>query len=148
MKLLFGLLLLMPTAVAAQSFPECQEFAPARPSADVAYKEGIDVRGRPVVPADINPPMLTSEQGVVVPISVEFANQLGYVDPNIGMEGVIGFVEVMPDGAVTYNGQDLSGRVEAICGDGAGAAANGQTDSDTIESAPVPPPGKPAQDSR
>ncbi|CUW40443.1 protein of unknown function [Magnetospirillum sp. XM-1] len=37
------------------SKPDCSRLVSHTPSADVAYKPGVDVRGRPVVPADADP---------------------------------------------------------------------------------------------
>ena len=57
-SLVFPLLLLSPYAQAAQQ-PTidtrlCQQLVKHTPSADVAYQAGVDVRGKPVVPADLD----------------------------------------------------------------------------------------------
>ena len=122
--------------------PECRVLPEHKASNDVAYKAGVDVHGKPVVPADVNAdPMGFSGQTIVVPLTIDLAKRLQNQNiPGINMEGTLGFLEVAPDGRVTYNGQDLTSQVHVLCGKGAlddVPPANGHKAPDIIEYAPV-----------
>ena len=130
--------------------PECRVLPEHKASKGVAYQPGVDVRGKPVVPADVNAdPMGLSGQTIVVPLTIDLAKRLQNQNvPGIGMEGTLGFLEVAPDGRVTYNGRDLTSQVHVLCGKGAldeVPAANGQKAPDALEYAPVSQPQKPPQ---
>ena len=129
-------------AMAAEVVPaECRFITAHKPSADVAYKEGVDVKGRPVVPADLNAdPMGIKSQTIIMPLTVDFAQRLQTLNiAGLNTEGTLGFLEISPDGRVTYNGQDLTQPMQALCAPKppeSGAPANGQTPPDTVEYAP------------
>ena len=62
----------------------------------------------------------------------------------LNLEATPGFLEIAPSGRVTYNGQDLTSQVHAVCAGNtretaapAAAAPDRQTAPDVIESAPV-----------
>lgn len=126
--------------------PECRVLPDHKPSHDVEYRPGVDVHGKAVVPADINAPLSgLAGRPVVVPLTVDLAQRLqGVSRPDIGMEGTLGFLEIYPDGRVTYDGQDLTSQVHVLCGkkppeSGSSAAVepDRQIGPDIIESAPV-----------
>lgn len=125
--------------------PECRLLPDHKASADVAYKPGVDARGKPVVPADINAaPMDLAGQTIVVPLTVDLAKRLGHHTKGLALEGTTGFLEIAPSGRVTYNGQDLTSQVHAVCAGNpqetaapAAAESDRQTAPDVIESAPV-----------
>lgn len=153
MKKLLLLLCLLPVNAMAQENvpPECRILKDHKPSSDVAYQAGVDVHGKPVVPADINAaPMGLDNQTIVVPLSVDLAQRLqGQNIAGLEMAGTLGFIEIGPGGRVTYNGQDLTGQVHVLCDQnpqGTAVSADGQTPADAVEYAPVKkkPKGAPA----
>ena len=126
--------------------PECRLLADHKASDDVSYKPGVDVRGKAVVPADINAaPMGLAEQTIVVPLTIDLARRLqNHNIRGLGMESTLGFLEIATSGRVTYNGQDLTSQVHAVCAGNpqetaasASGEADRQTAPDVIESAPV-----------
>ncbi len=146
--LLIALFAFASPAMAQETLPpECRLLKEHKPSADVNYRPGVDVHGKPVVPADINAaPMGLESQTIVVPLSVDLAERLQNQNINgLEMTGTLGFIEIAPGGRVTYNGQDLTGQVHVLCDQKpqeAAAPANGQTPSDAVEYAPVKPKPK------
>lgn len=139
--------------------PECRILPEHKAANDVTYQPGVDVRGKAVVPADINAdPMGISAQTIIVPLTVDLAKRLQNQNiAGLEMEGTLGFLEIASSGRVTYNGQDLTSQVHALCGEKpTGTAAteppppDRQTPPDIIKSAPVkennvlvPPAAKP-----
>ncbi len=126
--------------------PECRILPEHKAANDVTYQPGIDVRGKAVVPADINAdPMGISTQTIVVPLTVDLAKRLQNQNiKGLEMEGTLGFLEIAPSGRITYNGQDLTSQVHALCGEKpqetappTAPEADRQTAPDVIESAPV-----------
>jgi len=122
--------------------PECRLLPDHKASADVAYQPGVDVYGKPVVPADVNAaPMGLDQQTIVVPLSVDLAQRLQNLNiAGLKMDGTLGFLEIAPGGRITYNGQDLTGQVHVLCDKKpteSAPPANGQTPPDTVKYAPV-----------
>lgn len=122
MKILtFLLFVLLPVTAHAQDDgkypPECRLLADHKASADIAYKPGVDVRGKPVVPADINAaPMGLDQQTLVVPLTINLAQRLQTQNVRgLELRATPGFLEIAPSGRVTYNGQDLTSQVHALC---------------------------------
>ncbi|HIC81294.1 MAG TPA: hypothetical protein EYP07_10060, partial [Kiloniellaceae bacterium] len=62
---------------------DCQRLVRHLPAADVAYQPGVDVRGRPVAPADLGAaepgaaPPLALPQAVIIPIEVDLFDRFG-----------------------------------------------------------------------
>lgn len=126
--------------------PECRILPEHKAANDVTYQPGVNVRGKAVVPADINAdPMGISTQTIVVPLTVDLAKRLQNQNiAGLEMEGTLGFLEIAPSGRVTYNGQDLTSQVHALCGEKPAETPvetppqpDRQTPPDTIKSAPV-----------
>lgn len=145
--LLLALLILLFSPIAsAQDIvseipPECRLLPDHKPSADVAYKPGVDVHGKSVVPADINAtPFEEATQNIVVPLTVDLARRLqnNNVD-GLKLEGNLGYLEIGGDGRITYNGQDWTSQVYVLCGKQP-ISANGQTNQDVIKYEPVEKP--------
>lgn len=141
---IFLIVMFLALPVCAQETlpPECRLLKEHKPSADVTYQAGVDVRGRPVVPADVNAaPMGLESQTLVVPLSVDLAKRLqGNSIQGLDMTGTLGFIEIEPGGRVLYNGQDLTGQVHVLCGrrpQGTAVSPDGQAAPDIVESAPV-----------
>lgn len=159
--LIMALCVLASTAAMAEEGvpPECRILPEHKAANDVTYKPGVDVRGKAVVPADINAdPMGISTQTVVVPLTVDLAKRLQNQNiAGLEMEGTLGFLEIAPSGRITYNGQDLTSQVHALCGEKPTGTAvetpaepDRQTPPDILKSAPVkennvlvPPAAKP-----
>jgi hypothetical protein len=151
MRFLFVLMLVLwPYTAHAQDDgkypPECRLLANHKAPDDVNYNPGVDVRGKAVVPADINAsPMGLDQQTIVVPLTIDLARRLENNSINgLQLDATPGYLEIAPSGRVTYNGQDLTSQVHALCAGNpqetdtpAPAEPDRQTDPDVIESAPV-----------
>lgn len=90
----------------AISRSECEYLMRHRPAPDVAYKPGVDVRGKPVVPADRGglPPLHLPDNYTFV-VSRTIAGLPGGVE----VEMAIGEIEYDIDsGRMTFNGQPLT----------------------------------------
>src|SRR5690606_26258815 len=76
--------------------PECRILPEHRPAPDVAYQPGVDVQGKPVVPADVNQvPFDAAGQTIVVPLTVDLAERLqGQQTDGLQLEGNLGYLEI------------------------------------------------------
>ena len=90
----------------------CDRLVSHDPSPGTAYQPGVDVRGRPVVPADIGggavalPPMIATE--IVVPWPPDRGGMAGPELPGSPRADVYaGQVLVAPDGTLLFNGRPL-----------------------------------------
>lgn len=54
----------------------CRSFATHRPAPGVEYRPGVDVRGRPVVPADLNQGFTLDERDIVIEVGADLARRL------------------------------------------------------------------------
>jgi len=132
MKSLFGTtgfmiaIALIYSAAKAQnvtiSQADCASLVRYVPAADVAYRPGVDLDGRPVAPADPNaaPPLALPEQ-FSIPITVDLQKRLGVpADPSSFQTDhfTVGTV-VWRDNAAWFNGQPLQSeeslRLAALC---------------------------------
>lgn len=90
---------------------DCARLVPHQPAADVAYKPGVDVHGRAVVPADLpGAPQLAMSDEIAIDISVELQSRFN-IPANSAFfnpEARVGTVVVKPDGSVTFDGQPLT----------------------------------------
>lgn len=85
----------------------CKMLTVHKPLPDVSYQEGVDSRGNPVVPADINPGVKIGET-FTIPVTIDIGEQfgipMGLVD---GTEAMVAVINV--DGDKIYlDGQPLS----------------------------------------
>ena len=81
-----------------------------RPAADVAYQPGVDVRGRPVVGADLNPaPQFGVPDSVAFDLSVDLKKfGIASASPLFQPNFKLGEVRMdVASGRVLYNGQPL-----------------------------------------
>ena len=121
------LMLLSSAASAAQQDPPeraspeldpkvCQWMVEYQPDANggAEYKPGIDVNGKPVVEAELNPTPLQVPDTVSFNITVDVAKYAG-IDVPAGTEtpASLGTVTVSKDGHMTFNGQPMEGNAEA-----------------------------------
>ncbi|CCQ73903.1 hypothetical protein [Magnetospira sp. QH-2] len=98
---------------------DCQRLIRHSPSADVAYKPGVDVRGKRVAPADMHggsPIKLPKE--ITIPITVDLAERYGFDDKGMSASSTMGKVTVK-GGQAYWNGKPLNGGdqagIEAAC---------------------------------
>ncbi len=131
--------------------PECRLLPAHVPRADVSaeYQAGVDVRGKPVVPADINGGYFNDLERVVIPLSVDLAERLKNSNiEGLQLEADLGTLEIYQSGRVSYNGQDWTSQVYAICGETIQASEQSVEESietDAVEVEPVnavPPSGQ------
>ena len=111
------LLLLVAGSAAAQpnsveiSAEDCRALVRHRAAADVTYRPGVDVRGREVVPADLNPSPIALPENYAIDITVDLFERLG-IPPggNAEYEGDIriGVVEFTEDRRVLFNGRPVT----------------------------------------
>ncbi|MEX1146990.1 MAG: hypothetical protein WEB93_01285 [Sphingomonadales bacterium] len=92
---------------------DCRLLENHQPDADVTYQPGVDVRGRPVAPADVEayPEWDGVARNVTFAVVLDLEDRIGAgeegQDRPVTGEGVLGFVDVR-DGVVTFNGQSLT----------------------------------------
>ncbi len=112
----FGFMPLSAQAAPDYQPPECRLLPDHKAAPDVAYEPGVDVNGRAVVPADLNIAAADlGRQTMVIPLSIDMAQRIDTI-AGVKLEGTQGFLEISPDGRVTFNGQDLTPQAYAVCG--------------------------------
>ncbi len=114
--LCFGLLICLAEGARGEpielriSRADCARLAAHIPSDDVTYRSGVDVRGRPVAPADLDDaPALALPESYRVRIEVDSDDRFG-IPTRAGSydaDIVIGEALVEADGRVLFNGQPL-----------------------------------------
>jgi len=88
---------------------DCSKLVRHQPAPDVAYKPGVDVKGRKVAPADINDaPQIKVPETITFDAAVDLRrfgipSSSPLFQPNVG----IGRVDVEQDGRVFFNGERL-----------------------------------------
>jgi hypothetical protein len=92
---------------------ECQRVETHIARDDVAYKPGVDVRGNPVAPADLDGTPLKLPKNIVIDLSLPLADLYapGTSPPRIvqGAEVEVGKIEYnILSGKFTFNGQTLA----------------------------------------
>jgi hypothetical protein len=100
---------------------DCARLALHYPAPDVTYQPGRDVRGKPVVPADLEGGPdgdggLVLPEAVVIPIEVDLFERYGIPANGISYKGDIFIGEVVVDvasGRAIFNGQPLQSEAEA-----------------------------------
>jgi flagellar basal body rod protein FlgF len=117
--ILFLLLMLAASPASAQTVvlddAACQAITRHVPDADVNYTPGVDVKGKPVVEADINAAPIKMPETVTFDITVDALKHVAISAP-AGTEALadVGRVEVKPDGSMLFNGAPLEGEAEAM----------------------------------
>ncbi len=94
----------------------CNRVVAHQPSADVAYKPGVDVNGNDVAPANLNNgPQIAVPDEIVIPIEIDLQQRLGVstTDRKYDSNAQIGVVTYR-DGQVFYNGKPLQGGQDEI----------------------------------
>ncbi len=106
------LILALPAAAASETLTiskaECRKLVRHQPSADVAYRPGVDVRGRRVAPAGLGGGTnIAVPQEIEIPITVELDKTIGAAASGLYKpEANIGKV-VYKNGRAWFNGQPL-----------------------------------------
>ncbi|TNE32887.1 MAG: hypothetical protein EP349_00605 [Alphaproteobacteria bacterium] len=103
-----------PEAIAPPAPEDLQDFCRFyivhEPASDVAYQPGVDVHGKPVVGADVDPPAAVLTAPTEFSLSIDLADYLGIARP----QGVQMETKPIPmrieDGRILVNGQPLSGQ--------------------------------------
>ncbi len=119
-KSVLTILLLMASAFPAYAQNEpalCQLRAQHVARTDVAYKPGVDVKGNPVVPADVNAVPSMVPDIVRIPMTVELAKYMDIMPKGVELKAGVGMIEIFKDGRVAYNGLDISSQIATLCDD-------------------------------
>lgn len=101
-------------AHAAETIPliddsACQYLIEYQQPDDVEYKAGVDVHGKPVVEADINPSVVTMPEKFSFDVTIDMAQYLGIAAPvGTEMSGKIGTITV-EKGKILFNDKPLEG---------------------------------------
>lgn len=93
--------------------------APTSSVADAAYKPGVDVHGKAVVPADVNDGAMAKAvpQAFRFPVTMDLAQKFAPSLPQgLEMKAGLGMIETHEDGTVTYNGVDITKGAAHLCG--------------------------------
>lgn len=148
-KLFLSLIILMfPISAQADDGSAVCRILGQQKNTNVAYQPGVDVRGKAVVPADLNggAPSVVP-QVVKVPVDVDLVKRMASLNgKDIKLDAPIGMMEIHQDGKVSYNGQDWTAPVMTLCG--FSHAVIQDTEMDTLASpADIAPaaPATPAQ---
>lgn len=82
-----------------------------------AYEPGVDVRGKPVVPADVGGVSAFGLPDVItIPLDVSLQNRLRSLEEfGFDADTNLGVAEIYPDGKVSINGQDVSSQTGILC---------------------------------
>ncbi|MBP2230623.1 hypothetical protein J2847_003928 [Azospirillum agricola] len=98
----------------------CQTLTRHRPAPDVEYKPGVDVRGRPVAPADLPGSAAPAIDRFDIPVTLNLARRMGLHVPTGGLRGdtQIGWL-TMDGNRLFFNGQPVGdaaqGELYAYC---------------------------------
>lgn len=90
---------------------DCRAITEYQPAPDVDYKSGVDADGRPVLEADVTPPVITLPDTYKVPLTADLLRG----DEGRGRENdaVLGEIEIDKSGAMSFNGRPLEGDAAA-----------------------------------
>lgn len=86
------------------------------PNANAEYQPGVDVDGNAVTPADIGVTLGTSIYPLRIPLEMDLLQHFNLDVPyGIITDADVAGVMVHEDGFITYNGHDISSKVETFC---------------------------------
>lgn len=106
----------MPVSAQSPDPSVCRYLPRHRPAPDVAYQPGVDVRGRPVAPADLPGSAGATPQRFEIPVTLDFARRMGFRVPTGGvpLPGTTEVGRLTLDGdRLSFNGQPVGGTSEA-----------------------------------
>jgi hypothetical protein len=85
-------------------------------SQDVNYKEGVDVNGNVVVPADLpSSSAVTLPDVVEIPLTIDLAQQLNLSVSGMELKPELGKIKITKDGKVTFNDKDITNDAQTLC---------------------------------
>lgn len=93
-------------------------YVPATGTQSPTYQAGMDVNGKPVVPADVAPSANAEPDYVEVPMTVDLAKRMNLSVAGAEMKMPVANLRLYKDGRVEYNGQDISSNASSMCGYG------------------------------
>lgn len=94
-----------------------QKYVAATGAASPDYQPGVDVNGKPVVPADVAAPAApVSPDYVEVPMTIDLARVMNLLPAGAEMKLPVANLKLYKDGKVEYNGQDITSRTTDMCG--------------------------------
>ncbi len=98
----------------AQINPQlCKQIVDHKPAPDVEYKGGVDVHGKPVVEADLNPSPVKIPEKISFDVTVDMAKYLG-LSTAAGVEQVASIGTIAYEkGVLTFNGEPMEGPAAA-----------------------------------
>lgn len=95
----------------------CKTLAKHDP-ADANYVAGVDVHGKPVVPADLNDGGANIADPVIIPIQIDLAAYFGLGLPaGVNLEPTVSEMKIYQDGRIEYNGKNIAKPVRQACGE-------------------------------
>ena len=84
--------------------------------AGVDYQPGVDVHGKPVVPADLDAPLQAGMGPVEIPIEIDLAQRFQlHLPAGAELKPSVAALTIYPDGYVEYNGRNVSAQAQALC---------------------------------
>ncbi len=94
-----------------------KSYIPATGVQSPDYQPGVDVNGKPVAPADVQPVVNMVPDFIEVPMTMDLAKDLGILPIGTDIKMSVANLKLYKDGKVEYNGQDISSSAAALCGD-------------------------------
>lgn len=98
----------------------CRAIGAHVPIEGVEYKGGVDHRGRAVVPADLNAIERPVPDSISIPVEIDLVELFDRQDlvflPGFELEPDISNIEINRDGAIFFNGQNITSNVQRTCG--------------------------------
>lgn len=96
----------LPAAAQTIAERDCRRLERHVPAPDVAYRPGVDVRGRAVAPADLNPSAAIVPERLAIYLGVDLRQWLG-LPPDLIADLPLGVIEV-DNGTVLFNGRPIA----------------------------------------
>lgn len=145
-SLAMTMMFLVNPAFASEAPPECRLLSTHKAAVDVNFQPGVDVRGKAVMPADLNAAPIPVPDVITVPLSIDLSRRLQNANvAGLELDAPMGLLEFHKSGRVVYDGKDLTSQVYALCGVAAPEVPDGQPPADAIKSDAVevyPLPGE------
>lgn len=111
---------------------------------DANYKEGVDVNGNAVTPADLpSSSSVSLPDTVEIPLTIDLADRLNLSTSGIEMKSPMGTIKVHKDGKVFFNDKDITNDAKTYCANAHNGSMSG---SDMIPIDIGPPPSPPMAD--
>jgi hypothetical protein len=96
----------LPAAAQTISEWDCRRLERHVPAPDVVYRPGVDVRGRSVAPADLNPAVPIVPERFAIYLGVDLRERLG-LPPDLIADLPLGVIEI-DNGTVLFNGRPIA----------------------------------------